>query len=111
VLALALDGFYVSVPSAIGFIAVFGVAMLNGIVLVSFIHEQWVSRDLTLREAVREGTLLRLRPVLMTASVAILGLVPMLLSGGVGAETQRPLAAVVIGGLFTSTPSRCWFCL
>ena len=103
VLALALGGFYVSVPSAIGFIAVFGVAMLNGIVLVSFIHEQWVSRDLTLREAVREGTLLRLRPVLMTASVAILGLVPMLLSGGVGAETQRPLAAVVIGGLFTST--------
>ena len=103
VVALALGGFYVSVPSAIGFIAVFGVAMLNGIVLVSFIHEQWVSRDLTLREAVREGTLLRLRPVLMTASVAILGLVPMLLSGGVGAETQRPLAAVVIGGLFTST--------
>ena len=103
VLALVLGGFYVSVPSAIGFIAVFGVAMLNGIVLVSFIHEQWVSRDLTLREAVREGTLLRLRPVLMTASVAILGLVPMLLSGGVGAETQRPLAAVVIGGLFTST--------
>lgn len=103
VLALALGGFYVSVPSAIGFIAVFGVAMLNGIVLVSFIHEQWVSRDLTLREAVREGTLLRLRPVLMTASVAILGLVPMLLSSGVGAETQRPLAAVVIGGLVTST--------
>jgi cobalt-zinc-cadmium resistance protein CzcA len=103
VLALVLGGFYVSVPSAIGFIAVFGVAMLNGIVLVSFIHEQWVSKDLTLREAVREGTLLRLRPVLMTASVAILGLVPMLLSGGVGAETQRPLAAVVIGGLFTST--------
>ena len=91
------------VPSAIGFIAVFGVAMLNGIVLVSFIHEQRVSRDLSLRDAVREGTLLRLRPVLMTASVAILGLVPMLLSGGVGAETQRPLAAVVIGGLFSST--------
>ena len=103
VFALAVGGFYVSVPSAIGFIAVFGVAMLNGIVLVSFIHEQWVSRDLTLRQAVREGTLLRLRPVLMTASVAILGLVPMLLSGGVGAETQRPLAAVVIGGLFTAT--------
>lgn len=103
VVALLLGGFYVSVPSAIGFIAVFGVAMLNGIVLVSFIHEQRVTRDLTLREAVREGTLLRLRPVLMTASVAILGLIPMLLSGGVGAETQRPLAAVVIGGLFTST--------
>jgi cobalt-zinc-cadmium resistance protein CzcA len=103
VIALAAGGFYVSVPSAIGFIAVFGVAMLNGIVLVSFIHEQRVSRDVTVRQAVREGTLLRLRPVLMTASVAILGLVPMLLSGGVGAETQRPLAAVVIGGLLSST--------
>ena len=103
VLALALTGQYVSVPSAIGFIAVFGVAMLNGIVLVSFIHEQRVSRDLPVRDAVREGTLMRLRPVLMTASVAILGLVPMLLSSGVGAETQRPLAAVVVGGLFSST--------
>jgi cobalt-zinc-cadmium resistance protein CzcA len=101
--ALTVGGFYLSVPSAIGFIAVFGVAMLNGIVLVSFIHEQRVSRDLSLREAVREGALLRLRPVLMTASVAILGLVPMLLSHGVGAETQRPLAAVVVGGLFSST--------
>ena len=103
VFALAVTGQYVSVPSAIGFIAVFGVAMLNGIVLVSFIHEQRVSRDLPLRDAVREGTLMRLRPVLMTASVAILGLVPMLLSSGVGAETQRPLAAVVVGGLFSST--------
>lgn len=103
VFALVVGGFYVSVPSAIGFIAVFGVAMLNGIVLVSFIHEQRVSRQISLREAVREGTLLRLRPVLMTASVAILGLLPMLLAGGVGAETQRPLAAVVIGGLVTST--------
>jgi heavy metal efflux system protein len=72
-------------------------------VLVAFIHEQRVSRDLTLREAMREGTLLRLPPVPMTASVAIPGLVPLLLSQGVGAETQRPLAAVVIGGLFTST--------
>ena len=103
VFALAVTGQYVSVPSAIGFIAVFGVAMLNGIVLVSFIHEQRVSHDLPLREAVREGTLMRLRPVLMTASVAILGLIPMLLSSGVGAETQRPLAAVVVGGLFSST--------
>jgi cobalt-zinc-cadmium resistance protein CzcA len=103
VLALAMTGQYLSVPSAIGFIAVFGVAMLNGIVLVSFINELRVTRDLKLRDAVREGALLRLRPVLMTASVAILGLVPMLLSGGVGAETQRPLATVVVGGLLTST--------
>ncbi len=103
IIALAISGQYVSVPSAIGFIAVFGVAMLNGIVLVSFIHELRVTRDMTLHEAVREGALLRLRPVLMTASVAILGLVPMLLSSGVGAETQRPLASVVIGGLLSST--------
>jgi len=102
VLGLALTGQYVSVPSAIGFIAVFGVAMLNGIVLVSFLNDQR-RRGLSIREAVRQGAALRLRPVLMTASVAILGLVPMLLSHGVGAETQRPLATVVVGGLFTST--------
>ncbi len=102
VLGLFITGQYVSVPSAIGFIAVFGVAMLNGIVLVSFLNELR-ARGRSPRDAVREGTLLRLRPVLMTASVAILGLIPMLLSQGVGAETQRPLATVVVGGLFTST--------
>tara|TARA_R110002049_G_scaffold22388_8_gene80204 strand:+ start:1587 stop:4712 length:3126 start_codon:yes stop_codon:yes gene_type:complete len=101
-LALFITGQYVSVPSAIGFIAVFGVAMLNGIVLVSFINELR-EKGLSVSEAVRKGTELRLRPVLMTASVAILGLVPMLLSSGVGAETQRPLASVVVGGLITST--------
>ena len=93
---------YLSVPSAIGFIAVFGVAMLNGIVLVSFLNDQR-KQGLSIRDAVRQGAALRLRPVLMTASVAILGLIPMLLSTGVGAETQRPLATVVVGGLFTST--------
>ncbi len=102
VFGLALTGQYVSVPSAIGFIAVFGVAMLNGIVLVSFLNDQR-RQGLSIREAVREGASLRLRPVLMTASVALLGLIPMLLSQGVGAETQRPLATVVVGGLFTST--------
>ena len=102
VFGLALTGQYVSVPSAIGFIAVFGVAMLNGIVLVSFLNEQR-ARGLSIREAVRRGAALRLRPVLMTASVAILGLVPMLMAQGVGAETQRPLATVVVGGLITST--------
>jgi cobalt-zinc-cadmium resistance protein CzcA len=76
--------------------------MLNGIVLVSFPNELRQA-GLGIREAVLRGTALRLRPVLMTASVAIIGLVPMLLSSGVGAETQRPLAAVVIGGLITST--------
>ena len=102
VFGLFLTGQYLSVPSAIGFIAVFGVAMLNGIVLVSFLNERR-RQGLSIREAVRQGTALRLRPVLMTASVAILGLIPMLLSQGVGAETQRPLATVVVGGLFTST--------
>lgn len=101
-LALAITGQYVSVPSAIGFIAVLGVAMLNGIVLVSFFNELR-AEGMPIAKAVRQGALLRLRPVLMTASVAILGLLPMLLSSGVGAETQRPLATVVIGGLFTST--------
>ena len=99
---LFVTGQYLSVPSAIGFIAVFGVAMLNGIVLVSFIN-QLRREGRSIREAVTEGAALRLRPVLMTASVAILGLVPMLVSQGVGAETQRPLATVVVGGLFTST--------
>jgi cobalt-zinc-cadmium resistance protein CzcA len=102
IVGLFITGQYLSVPSAIGFIAVFGVAMLNGIVLVSFLNEQQHA-GLSVREAVVRGTALRLRPVLMTASVAILGLVPMLLSSGVGAETQRPLATVVVGGLITST--------
>ncbi len=100
--ALYASGQYLSVPSAIGFIAVFGVAMLNGIVLVSFINELR-EKGASVAEAVRRGCELRLRPVLMTASVAILGLIPMLLSQGVGAETQRPLATVVVGGLITST--------
>jgi cobalt-zinc-cadmium resistance protein CzcA len=102
ILGLLLTGQYLSVPSAIGFITVFGVAMLNGIVLITFLNDQQ-KLGLPLREAVRQGTLMRLRPVLMTASIAIFGLVPMLLSSGVGAETQRPLATVVVGGLFSST--------
>ena len=102
IVGLFISGQYLSVPSAIGFIAVFGVAMLNGIVLVSFLNVQQHA-GLSVRDAVIRGTALRMRPVLMTASVAILGLVPMLLSSGVGAETQRPLATVVVGGLITST--------
>ena len=100
--SLFISGQYLSVPSAIGFIAVFGVAMLNGIVLISFLNELQ-EKGLSVNEAVRKGAELRLRPVMMTASVAILGLIPMLLSTGVGAETQRPLATVVVGGLITST--------
>jgi cobalt-zinc-cadmium resistance protein CzcA len=102
VVGLFVTGQYLSVPSAIGFIAVFGVAMLNGIVLVSFLNGRRAA-GLSVRDAVLTGTAQRLRPVLMTASVAILGLLPMLLSSGVGAETQRPLATVVVGGLVSST--------
>ena len=100
--ALYFTDQYLSVPSAIGMIAVFGVAMLNGIVLVSFMNELRAD-GASLSDAVRRGADMRLRPVLMTASVAILGLLPMLLSTGVGAETQRPLASVVVGGLLSST--------
>jgi len=86
----------------VGFIALFGVAVLNGVVLVSYINS--LRQDgLTVTEAVYQGTVLRLRPVLMTATVAILGLLPLLFSSGAGSEVQRPLAAVVVGGLITST--------
>src|SRR3546814_581233 len=90
------------VPSLSVLLAVFGVAMLSGIVLIGFLNELR-DKGRSVRGAVIQGTALRLRPVLMTASVASLGLVPMLLSSGVGAETQRPLATVVVGGLITST--------
>ena len=102
ILALAISGQYVSVPSAVGFIAVFGIAMLNGVVLVSYMNELR-AKGLSLSAAVRQACLLRLRPVLMTAFTTILAIVPLLLSTGVGAETQRPLATVVVGGLITST--------
>ena len=102
VVSLWISGQYLSVPSAIGFIAVFGMAMLNGVVLISFINELR-DQGMSLSDAVRRGCELRLRPVLMTAFTTILAIIPLLLSTGVGAETQRPLASVVIGGLFTST--------
>jgi cobalt-zinc-cadmium resistance protein CzcA len=100
--ALFLTGLNLSVPASVGFITVFGVAMLNGVVLVSFINELR-EQGTSLMEAVLEGARLRLRPVLMTASVATFGLLPLLLSRGVGAEVQKPLATVVVGGLTTST--------
>lgn len=102
ILGLALSRQYLSVPASVGFIALFGVAVLNGVVLVSYINT--LRRDgVELTEAVFRGTVLRLRPVLMTATVAILGLLPLLFSSGAGSEVQRPLAAVVVGGLITST--------
>ena len=102
IVALFVTGTYLSVPGSIGFIALFGVAVLNGVVLVSAININ-VANGMPVMEAIETGALSRLRPVLMTASIAALGLVPLLLSSGVGAEVQRPLATVVIGGLITST--------
>ena len=102
ILALAARGMPFSMSAGVGFIALFGVAVLNGVVLVTFIN-QLREEGRWLGIAVREGALIRLRPVLMTAMVAGLGFVPMALSHGTGAEVQRPLATVVIGGLITST--------
>jgi cobalt-zinc-cadmium resistance protein CzcA len=100
--ALFFSGQYLSVPGSIGFIALFGLAVLNGVVMVSAINQR-LSGGMSPEEAVFSGALSRLRPVLMTASIAALGLIPMLLSSGVGSEVQRPLATVVVGGLFSST--------
>jgi cobalt-zinc-cadmium resistance protein CzcA len=102
ILALLLRGLPFSISAGVGFIALFGVAVLNGVVLLTYIS-QLRERGLSVDEAVREGANTRLRPVLMTALVASLGFVPMALSTGAGAEVQRPLATVVIGGLITST--------
>ncbi|SEL13517.1 cobalt-zinc-cadmium resistance protein CzcA [Pseudoxanthomonas sp. GM95] len=102
VLALTLRGIPLSISAGIGFIALSGVAVLNGLVLISFIKSLRESGS-GLADAVREGALSRLRPVLMTALVASLGFVPMALNVGAGSEVQRPLATVVIGGIISST--------
>jgi cobalt-zinc-cadmium resistance protein CzcA len=102
IFALAISGQYLSVPSSVGFIALFGVAVLNGVVMVSYFN-QLVRHGINLDEAVIQGAMLRLRPVLMTATVASLGLIPLLLATGIGSEVQRPLATVVVGGLVSST--------
>jgi cobalt-zinc-cadmium resistance protein CzcA len=102
VLALWLRGIPLSISAAVGFIALCGVAVLNGLVMLSFIRSLR-AEGRTLDEAIREGALTRLRPVLMTALVASLGFVPMAIATGTGAEVQRPLATVVIGGILSST--------
>jgi cobalt-zinc-cadmium resistance protein CzcA len=102
VFALYLTGIYLSVPASIGFIVLFGVAVLNGVVLVSRIA-QLRQEGIPVDEAVVKGSEDRLRPVLMTASIAIFSLIPMLYASGPGSEVQRPLAVVVVGGLLTST--------
>ena len=102
VFGLLLSGEYLSVPASVGFIALLGIAVLNGVVMVSYFN-QLLARGMPIAEAVVEGARRRLRPVLMTASIAAFGLVPMLFASGPGAEVQRPLAIVVIGGLVTAT--------
>jgi len=102
IFSLFLSGQYLSVPASVGFIVLFGVAVLNGLVLVSRIA-QLRDEGLEVGEAIRKGAVDRLRPVMMTASIAIFSLIPMLLASGTGSEIQKPLATVVVGGLFTST--------
>lgn len=102
VVALWLTGQNLSVPSSVGFIALFGIALENGMVLVTYLN-QLVRDGVPVDEASVQGASLRLRPVLMTAITTALGLIPLLVSSGTGSEVQRPLATVVIGGLFTST--------
>lgn len=101
-IALALSGAYLSVPASVGFIALLGIAVLNGLVMVSHFR-QLREGGMTLAQAVRQGAQRRLRPVLMTATIAAFGLVPLLFASGPGSEIQKPLAIVVIGGLISST--------
>ena len=101
-IALFITGEYLSVPASVGLIALLGVAVLNGVVMVSYFEQTRLSvSDLSLR--ILQGSARRLRPVLMTASTAMFGLVPLAFATGPGAEIQKPLAIVVIGGLFSST--------
>jgi cobalt-zinc-cadmium resistance protein CzcA len=102
VLSLFLSGLYLSVPASVGFIALFGIAVLNGIVLLSYIT-QLRDNGLSQPEAILRGCANRLRPVLMTATITIFSLAPLLFAHGPGSEIQRPLAVVVVGGLVTST--------
>jgi cobalt-zinc-cadmium resistance protein CzcA len=102
VIGLFVTGEYLSVPASVGFIALWGIAVLNGVVLVSCVRK--LREDgFSVEQAVQEGCVQRFRPVMMTATVALLGLIPFLLTDGPGSEVQRPLAVVVIGGLISST--------
>jgi len=102
IFALYLTGQYLSVPSSVGFITLFGVAVLNGVVMVESINQR-IEGGQAMADAVFEGAVSRLRPVLMTALTSALGLIPVLLSTGVGAEIQKPLASVIEGGLISAT--------
>jgi heavy metal efflux system protein len=103
IVALWASGQFLSVPASVGFIALIGIAVLNGVVLITYINEIVARGDLPLREAVMEGARRRMRPVILTATIAALGLSPFLFASGPGSEIQKPLAVVVIGGLVTAT--------
>jgi len=103
VVALWASGQFLSVPASVGFIALIGIAVLNGVVLITYINEIVARGDLPLRDAVMEGARRRMRPVILTATIAALGLAPFLFASGPGSEIQKPLAVVVIGGLVTAT--------
>ena len=102
IIALWISGQYLSVPGSIGFIALFGIAVLNGVVMVTSINER-VTKLESVTKAIEQGANSRLRPVLMTALMTAFGLIPLLLASGIGSEVQRPLATVVVGGVFSST--------
>jgi len=102
VLSLYISGLYLSVPASVGFIALLGIAVLNGVVLISYI-DQIRQEGRPLQEAILMGCEKRLRPVLMTASITVFSLIPLLFASGPGSEVQRPLAVVVVGGLISST--------
>jgi cobalt-zinc-cadmium resistance protein CzcA len=102
IIALFFSGFYLSVPASLGFIALLGLAIMNGVVMVTFFNQQR-EEGKTVDESVTEGAQRRVRPVLMTAILTILGLVPLLLASGPGSEIQKPLAVVVVGGTISST--------
>lgn len=102
ILALKISGLYLSVPASIGFIATFGIALEDGLVLLSYFR-RLLSQGLPMKEALLKGVSTKIRPVLMTTFTTIFGVLPLLLARGPGAEIQRPLATVVVGGLFTST--------
>lgn len=102
IISLYISGEYLSVPASVGFIALFGIAVLNGVVMVSYFNTLLKS-GCSIDDTVRGGATRRLRPVLMTAFIAALGLLPLLFASGVGSEVQKPLAIVVLGGLVTST--------
>ena len=108
IFSLYVSGHYLSVPSSVGFITLFGVAVLNGVVMVESINQRLANQGVGANtqnaiDAIKDGARSRLRPVLMTALTSALGLLPMLMSNGLGAEIQKPLAAVIVGGLVTCT--------